>query len=271
VPTLQPEAIATPANSGAGPPGRRRRPPGARDPRRHHSEPPVRPSAGGQRADGSGGLGATGGLEWPYASAVERPAPRETAPLAAPGSPRGGARGGVSPPRRAAQGRGAGIPPTAAAGPAPGAERAPTSRTERRRRRYDLAAGHRLAAATPTQPESPEPLEPHRRSTATDARPLPAAPTATPPNRLVHSRLLLASPRWFTPFASRTLTSLSLIRLRWPPPRLRPLQLPRLGWPVQVYLAGRGRGSGARQRTPFLAKPRRGAKETPRAGRGLLR
>jgi hypothetical protein len=212
VPTLQPEAIATPANSGAGPPGRRRRPPGARDPRRHHSEPPVRPSAGGQRADGSGGLGATGGLEWPYASAVERPAPRETAPLAAPGSPRGGARGGVSPPRRAAQGRGAGIPPTAAAGPAPGAERAPTSRTERRRRRYDPAAGHRLAAATPTQPESPEPLEPpptldrYRRSTAT-GRPYrypsqsPGPLSATPrvasmvhPLRLSDTHLLVPHP-----------------------------------------------------------------------------
>jgi hypothetical protein len=57
-------------------------------------------------------------------------------PLRAPSA---AARGSVSPPRRAARGRGCGgSPPTGAAEPAPGAERAPTSRTElRRRHRYD--------------------------------------------------------------------------------------------------------------------------------------
>jgi hypothetical protein len=58
--------------------------------------------------------------------------------------------------REAAEGLGevvwAGLnPPTGAAGPAPGAERAPASRAElRRRHRYDSGAAHSRAATTPT-------------------------------------------------------------------------------------------------------------------------
>jgi hypothetical protein len=81
----------------------------------------VCPSATGHRTEGTGGLGATGGLDRPYASALERPAPRKTAPPSSISSPRRRARAGVSPPRRGARGQGArGLPAYRRRRPGPG-------------------------------------------------------------------------------------------------------------------------------------------------------
>jgi hypothetical protein len=173
-PTLQPQAVAVPAESGAGPPGRAgRRPPAFA---RHHlrCRPFERRRSTPWRELQPGLIEALAG---PYASALERPLGRETAP------PGGRAVRARRPParspsrRRACRGSGgAGLPPlTAGDGPAPGADRIAATRPHLQRR-------HRLDPASSTQPpRDPTLTDPrhHTRSSPTDD-PSPPPPPAPP-------------------------------------------------------------------------------------------
>jgi len=132
--------------------------------------------------------------------------------------------------------------------------------------RHTTAATHTMPSTDGAAPShtSRKPIHPNR-STHTDAPPShPARPLT-----ILH----LPIPRWLlwrlprrslSPLPDFSLAdSLPASRCRRPAARQCTL---RLGWPVQIYLARRGRGSGAKRRTPFLAKPRREAKETPGGG-----
>jgi hypothetical protein len=214
--------------------------------------------------DRSGGPDVAGGLDRPYASALERPAPRKTAP------PEHRARRAreVSPARRDGRDKGR------AGAPRPPACRASQAPSMHRRAALSYgggiattpAAAHSHAAPPrPTRdtrtarvPSTPDPA-PSPTTTATPTSPPPRprnSPSCrldgSPPSPLGHSPPCRLSP---------------LPRLRLPPPRLRPPPASRLGWPVQVYLAGRGRGVRRKAADPPSSKPRRDAKEHPPAGR----
>jgi hypothetical protein len=228
-------------------------------------------NATGQRAEGTGGLDATGALDRTYASALERPVARKTAPLAR-GLVGAAGREAVFPARRAAPGPGGpGAPPSGALGPGSAAARAPTSGAElRRRHRCDSRSSTQPSRHTPpSKPRHQNRLSPHRRPTR-HPRPQPT-PTSPPPRPQTPPRVAST----VHPLGSLTLTSSSLIcpaphSLAAAPPEAPPA--PRLGWPVQVYLAGRGRGGPARSGGPPLP-PSPGAKRKTGRGQGggLLR
>jgi hypothetical protein len=190
-------------------------------------------------------------------------------PPSSTSSPAPPARGGVFPARPAARGQGArGTPPTSAAGPGPDAERAPASRAELRRR-----ASLRLRSST--QPrrhhpdrlaETPEPLEP---PSTPDPRPSPASTATSPPAS--SSQL---PPRVASGFTPSRLSDTHLLVPHLPaPPSLAaaPPEAPpasRLGWPVQVYLAGRGRGVRREAADPPSSlSPGGEPRKHPKAGR----
>jgi hypothetical protein len=139
-----------------------------------------------------------------------------------------------------------------------------------RRHRHDNRQQQTAAPSPPTpQAETPEPLEPHRR-------PDPA----TPRRRSHYSSLPrptclpFASPRLFTPSAHSPHPRLPDLPYSDPlaaaPPEATPAS--RLGWPVQVYLAGRGRGVRRKAADPPFSKAQAGRQgNTLRRGGGLLR
>jgi hypothetical protein len=203
-----------------------------------------------------------------YASALERPAPRKTAPPRARARPRG---------RRAAAFSRRGPPPGARGrgGPRlpalPGQPRKPSVH-----RRAVLSYGDGIVT-TPQQHTAAPPLlqpkprhqnrsSPHRRPTRHPRPPLPPPP---PPPR--PPSYPLASPRGSPPLGSRTLTCLSLICLpciRVPPPRLRPLRLPAWAGPSRFTWQVEEGGSGAKWRTPTSSKSAGGKpRKQPKAAR----
>jgi hypothetical protein len=213
--------------------------------------------------DRSGGPDVAGGLDRPYASALERPAPRKTAP------PEHRARRAreVSPARRDGRDKGR------AGAPRPPACRASQAPSMHRRAALSYgggiattpAAAHSHAAPPrPTRdtrtarvPSTPDPA-PSPTTTATPTSPPPRprnSPSCrldgSPPSPLGHSPPCRSSP---------------LPRLRLPPPRLRPPPASRLAGPSRFTWQVEEGGSGAKRRTPLPRKPRRDAKETPSGG-----
>jgi hypothetical protein len=121
------------------------------------------------------------------------------------------------------------------------------------------------------QTAAPSPPTPQSRDTRTARAPTDAPTRHAPLPLLVSSTpTRLASRRLDSSPASAHLPHPCPSDLPGPippaaaPPEATPAS--RLGWPVQVYLDSRGRGSGAKRRTPFLRDPRREAKETPEGG-----
>jgi hypothetical protein len=219
--------------------------------------------------DRSGGPDVAGGLDRPYASALERPAPRKTAP------PEHRARRAreVSPARRDGRDKGR------AGAPRPPACRA--SQAPSMHRRAALSYGGGIAttpAAAHSHAAPPRPTRDTRTArvpSTPDPAPLPtttATPTSPPPRpRNSPSCRLDGSPP--SPLGhSPPCRSSPLPRLRLPPPRLRPPPASRLGWPVQVYLAGRGRGVRRKAADPPSSKAQAGRQgNTLRRGGCLLR
>jgi hypothetical protein len=185
-----------------------------------------------------------------------RPAARARPPPALSRS-RPGARRGL--------GGCAASPLAAAAGPAPGAERLAATRPH-------LKPRHRLdppqhAAALPdtlTEPRHQNRSNPHRR-------PQPATP-ARRSYYLSPALAPAASPRVTSTVHSSTLqTHPQPNRSAFPAPvaAAPPQALPasRLGWPIQVYLAGRGRGVRREAADPPSSRSPRGKpRETPEGG-----
>jgi hypothetical protein len=229
----------------------------------------VHSSGAGQPAGRSGGLGLIEGLAGPYASALERPPGRETAPPSRPGGAGPRPAGAFTrPPPGAPRARGCGTsPPAAGAGPAPGAERLAATRPHiKPRHRHDPPQQHAPAPPPHThRAETTQPLEPHRR-------PEPATPARrsyylSPPSPLqLPSRRLDGSP------PSTLQTHPQPTRYAFPAPvaAAPPHALPasRLGCPIQVYLAGRGRGvrRGAAD-PPSSLSPGGALGKHPKAGR----
>jgi hypothetical protein len=228
----------------------------------------VHSSGAGQAAGRSGGLGLIEGLAGPYASALERPPGRETAPPSRQGGAgRRPAGAFTRPPPGAPRARGCGTSPLAAgAGPAAGAERLAATRPHLKpRHRLDPPQQHTAAPPPHThRAETPEPLEPPPTPRARHPRPplplpLPAfAPAASP--RVASTVHPLDSPN------SSTTHPIFLPRTRCRRPASGPSSIPpRLAHPG---LPGRSRKGGPARSggPPFLAKPRREAKETPEGG-----
>jgi hypothetical protein len=172
-----------------------------------------------------------------------------------------GGGSGVSSPAHAGGWQGArGAPPRRRAGRGPGTARVSVHEAGRRRHHPPGPAAAHRPPHTP-EPTPTERSSSHRRPTRLPP-PAPLLPTPRRPNPPPPS----ASPRWLIHRSHNThQPTHHTAPAPLPPPRPRTTS-PRLGWPAQVYLAGRGRGSGAKRRTPFLAKPRREAKETPEGG-----
>jgi hypothetical protein len=225
-------------------------------------------SATGHRAEGTGELGATGGLDRPYASDLERPAARKTAPPSSRSSPRSpGARrclrGAAS--RPGPEGGGAPRLPALWAQPLP-----PSAY-----RRAVLSYGGGIAATPAAAHSRPASAHPPSRDTRTaraptDARPRhprpptypypsPASTPKPPSRRLDGSPPRLSDTHLLVPH-------LPCLRTRLPPPRLRPLQLPAWAGPPRFTWRVEEGSPRRKQRTPFLESPR-GKRKTAR-GRG---
>jgi hypothetical protein len=143
------------------------------------------PTVTGRRAEGTGGLGATDGLDWSYASALERPAARKTAPPRARAGRARRARRRASRPGDPPGARGAGLPANRRRRVSP---RHQARRDEPFRATaaasLRLPTAHMLATHTPVQAETPEPLDP---PPTPDPAPSPAPPPTFPPTRPPHS------------------------------------------------------------------------------------
>jgi hypothetical protein len=143
--------------------------------------------------------------------------------------------------------------------PAPGATSGEVSELERRRR-HDTRQQQTAAPPPTPKAEYENRSSPNRRP---DPATLPSNYSSLPPTCLL-SRRLDSSPRSAHPPRPAYLIPVAPIPPAAAPPEATPAS--RLGWPVQVYLDRRGRGSGAKRRTPFLQEPMREAKETPEGG-----
>ena len=159
--------------------------------------------------------------------------------------------------------RGAAAPP--GPGPSPCAARASVHHAQQWRHRRHGPKQQTAATATHTEPT---PTEPDRAPT--DARPRPSA--SRPHSQILPSRTprLLRVASTVHPPALTTLTDPLTTRSSCPvaaaPPR--PAST-RLGWPAQVYLAGRGREASAQRWPPFLESP--GAERRTRRGGAAAR
>ena len=146
-----------------------------------------------------------------------------------------------------ARGRG-GTPPSAADGPASGVNRPGAARLGPAATRDDPGNTHAAANTTHPQAEAAEPLEPHRRPT----RPLAPIPQLPPPPRPPCPLRVVSTvqlPRLFNLTSSLRLPALTQLAAAPPEPPAR-----RLGWPAQVYLAGRGRGVRRKAADPPSSK-----------------
>jgi hypothetical protein len=151
---------------------------------------PLRPhslSATGHRTEGTGGFGAIDGLYWPFASALDRPAPRKTAPPSSTSSTRP-AGASVFSVRRAAPGQGGVAAPRL---PASAGQPRHGSASPRAVTTYGggiaatPAAAHIHATVTPpSKPRHQNRSSPHRRP---PRQPRPPLPPTFPPPRPPHS------------------------------------------------------------------------------------
>jgi hypothetical protein len=215
--------------------------------------------------DRSGGPDVAGGLDRPYASALERPAPRKTAPpehrarrarevsrarrdgrdkgrAGAPRPPACRASQAPSMHRRAALSYGGGIATTPAAAHSHAAPPRPTRDT--RTARVPSTPDPAPSPTTTATPTSPPPRPRNSPSCRLDG---------SPPSPLGHSPPCRSSP---------------MPRLRLPPPRLRPPPASPPGL-ARPGLPGRSRKGGPAQSggPPFLESPGGTPRKHPPAGR----
>jgi hypothetical protein len=152
-------------------------------------------SATGHRTEGTGGFGAIDGLYWPFASALERPAPRKTAPPSSTSSP-GAAGAPVFLVRRAARGQGGvGAPrlPASAGQPRHGSASPRAVTTYGGGIAATPAAAHIHATVTPRPSRHTRTARaPHDARPARSPAPTPYLPTPRPPHS--PSRRLDGSP-----------------------------------------------------------------------------
>jgi hypothetical protein len=251
-----------PAKSGVGP--RSQRPPPTTARARTHPGPARHPPRAATPADSGGNTPAIGRHSWPYASALERRATRKPAPprrrAARPRAPRR-----VYAERRLPRARRRGGGPLAArTGPAQTERRLMTTHPEGRRH-HDTTprSTHNPRPTTHPRAEQQNRSSPHRRPTPPPrfTPPTTPPPPLPPPNPRRRLELTHRPPPNLTnPSVSRCLGS------RLPPPRPRPSST-RLGWPVQVYLDGRGRGVRREAADPPSSKAQAVSKGNTR-GRG---
>jgi hypothetical protein len=271
-PTLQPQAVAVPAESGAGLPGRSAAT--AADPRPDATIRDGRPferrrSTGRQERQARPDRRAC----WTICLCPrEARRSRNGPPSRQGGAGRRPAAAFTRPPPGAPRARGCGTSPLAwAAGRAPGAERLAATRPHLKpRHRLDPPRQHAAAPPPHThRAETPEPLEPPPTPRSPPLLlPLPRprsyylspalAPAASP--RVVSTVHPLGSP------TSSTTHPICLPCTRCRRPASGPSSIP--PGLAQPGLPGRSRKGGPARSggPPFLAKPRRKAKETPEGG-----